>query len=178
MKNIKVMSRNEAVAYSYRKDVPKYIIISISCLDDTAPIFYTYPKGEHRCEGVLKLWFNDIERDYGDSIAPRQGDFAGLKAFIDTFKDNPEVEDIIVHCAAGISRSSATAAAICKYLNLDELKIIWNNPHFVPNSLVYKLTLNELGIEWDEAQFAYYLAINKLERDKLEIPEDIENLFK
>ena len=48
----------------------------------------------------------------------------------------------------------------------------------MPNSLVYKLALNELGLEWNEGQFAYYLAMNKLERDKLEIPEDIENLFK
>ena len=48
----------------------------------------------------------------------------------------------------------------------------------MPNTLVYKLALKELGLKWSEEQFAYYLAMNKLERDKLEIPEDIENLFK
>lgn len=176
--NIRVMSRNEAVAHSYKQEIPKCIIVSINCLGDSAPIFYkhTDPTKE-RIIAVLKLNFNDIDRPY-NNLEPKQENLVGLKTFIDTFKDNPEIEDIIVHCAAGISRSSAVAAAICQYLGLDELNIIWSNPNFVPNSLVYKLALNELGLEWDEGQFAYYLAMNKLERDKLEIPEDIENLFK
>lgn len=170
---ITVMSRQEAIAHSYKKDVNKYIIVSICCPDDTGPIFYTPSKRK----GILRLWFNDIDRPY-ENKEPKQEDFVGLKAFIDKFKNDSEIEEIIVHCAAGISRSSAVAAAICQYLDLDELNIIWNNPNFVPNSLVYKLALKELGLEWNEAQFAYYLAMNKLERDKLEIPEDIENLFK
>ena len=176
--NIRVMSRNEAVAHSYKQEIPKCIIVSINCLGDSAPIFYkpTTPDKE-RVMAVLKLNFNDIDRPY-NNLEPKQEHFTGLKAFIDTFKDNPEIEEIIVHCAAGISCSSAVAAAICQYLNLDELNIIWNNYRYIPNSLVYKLALNELGLEWDEGQFAYYLAMNKLERDKLEIPEDIEILDK
>lgn len=175
---ITVMSRQEAIAHSYKKDVNKYIIVSICCPDDTGPIFYTsFKPGDVRYKGILRLWFNDIDRPY-ENKEPKQEDFVGLKAFIDKFKNDSEIEEIIVHCAAGISRSSAVAAAICQYLDLDELNIIWNNPNFVPNSLVYKLALKELGLEWNEAQFAYYLAMNKLERDKLEIPEDIENLFK
>ena len=175
---ITVMSRQEAIAHSYKKDVNKYIIVSICCPDDTGPIFYTPSKlKDIKRKGILRLWFNDIDRPY-ENKEPKQEDFVGLKAFIDKFKNNSEIEEIIVHCAAGISRSSAVAAAICQYLDLDELNIIWNNPNFVPNSLVYKLALKELSLEWNEAQFAYYLAMNKLERDKLEIPEDIENLFK
>jgi hypothetical protein len=176
--NIKVMSRQEALAYSYKQDVDNYIIVSISCPDETGPIFYTPSKlKDIKRKGILRLWFNDIDRPY-ENKEPKEEQFIGLKAFIDTFKDNPEVKDIIVHCAAGISRSSAVAAAICQYLGLNELDIIWSNYIYVPNTLVYKLALKELGLKWCEEQFAYYLAMNKLERDKLEIPEDIENLFK
>ena len=176
--NIKVMSRQEALAYSYKQDVDNYIIVSISCPDETGPIFYTPSKlKDIKRKGILRLWFNDIDRPY-ENKEPKEEQFIGLKAFIDTFKDNPEIKDIIVHCAAGISRSSAVAAAICQYLSLNELDIIWSNYRYVPNTLVYKLALKELGLKWCEEQFAYYLAMNKLERDKLEIPEDIENLFK
>lgn len=176
--NIKVMSRQEALAYSYKQDVDNYIIVSISCPDETGPIFYTPSKlKDIKRKGILRLWFNDIDRPY-ENKEPKEEQFIGLKAFIDTFKDNPEIKDIIVHCAAGISRSSAVAAAICQYLGLNELDIIWSNYRYVPNTLVYKLALKELGLKWREEQFAYYLAMNKLERDKLEIPEDIENLFK
>lgn len=176
--NIKVMSRQEALVYSYKQDVDNYIIVSISCPGETGPVFYTPSNPEDvRCKAVLKLHFNDIDRPYEDK-EPKEEQLIGLKAFIDTFKDNPEIKDIIVHCAAGISRSSAVAAAICQYLGLNELDIIWSNYIYKPNTLVYKLALKELGLKWREEQFAYYLAMNKLERDKLEIPEDVESLFK
>lgn len=174
---ITVMSRQEAIAHSYRQEIPKCIIVSINCLNDLSPVFYepTNPLNK-RVMAVLRLNFNDIDRPYQD-LEPKQEHFIGLKAFIDTFKDNPEIEEIIVHCAAGISRSSATAAAICKYLNLDEHKIIWSNPSFVPNELVYRLALNELGLKVCEAELAFYKATNKQERDKREIPIDVQNIF-
>lgn len=179
MKNIKVMSRLEAIDYSYKNTKDDYILISISSLDEEAPKFPNCYKWESSCRGLIRLSFNDLERDYSEELlAPKQGDFSGLKTFIDTFKDSNTIKDIVVHCAAGISRSSAVAAAICQYLGLNELDIIWSNYIYMPNTLVYKLALKELGLKWREEQFAYYLAMNKLERDKLEIPEDVESLFK
>ena len=87
--NIRVMSRNEAVAHSYKQEIPKCIIVSINCLGDSAPIFYkpTTPDKE-RVMAVLKLNFNDIDRPY-NNLEPKQEHFTGLKTFIDTFKDNP-----------------------------------------------------------------------------------------
>ena len=175
--NIKVMSRNEAIAHSFKQEIPKCAIVSINALLENHPSFYMHNNIEdRRIMGVLKLNFNDIDKPF-ENMEPKQEDLLGLKAFIDTIKDNPEIEEIIVHCAAGISRSSAVAAAICQYLGLDEFKIIWSSYNYVPNTLVYKLAINELGLKWDEAQFAYYLAMNKLERDKMEIPSDINDMF-
>lgn len=168
---IKVMSRIKAIEHSIKSDIKKCIIVSINSLDSDSTYFYYNEK----IIDILPLYFNDIERDYGESIAPRQEDFIGLKEFIDTHKDN--VDEIIVHCAAGISRSSAVAAAICQYLDLDEFNTIWNCHNYIPNSLVYKLALRELGLEWNEGQFAYYLAMNKLEREKQDLPVDILQLF-
>lgn len=168
---VKVMSRLKAIEHSIKSEIKKCIIISINSLDNDQTYFYYNDK----IIDILPLYFNDIERGYGKSLAPRQEDFTGLKEFIDKYKN--EVEEIIVHCAAGISRSSAVAAAICQYLNLDEENTIWANHHYIPNRLVYRLAIKELELVWCESQFDYYLAINKIEREKQELPVDILNLF-
>ena len=176
--NIKVMSRKEAIMHSYKQEIPKCIIVSINCLDDFGPTFYECTNPEYKkIMGVLRLNFNDIDKPY-QNLEPKQGDFIGLKIFIDTFKDNPEIEEIIIHCAAGISRSSATAAAICRYLNLDEMNIIWKNTDYVPNGLVYKLALRELGINVTNQEVELLKAINQEERDREEVPIELEKMFK
>lgn len=167
---ITVMSRLQAIEHSIKSNIEKCIIISINSLNDEATYFYD----NSNIRAIFFLYFNDIERDYEKSIAPRQKDFNGLKDFIDSFKDNDDIKEIIIHCAAGISRSSAVAAAICQYLKIDEYKTIWSKPCYIPNILVYRLAINELGLKMCEAQFAFYLAKNKEERDKEELPIDLE----
>lgn len=164
---ITVMSKLEAIGHSTKSNINKCIIVSINSLNSNKTWFHDNEK----ILDVLPLFFNDIERNYGNALAPIEKDFIGLKAFIDTYKD--KVDEIIVHCAAGISRSSAVAAAICKYLNLDELKIIWKKHYYIPNALVYKLAKKELNLEWNEKEFIHFSAINKAERDKIDIPINI-----
>lgn len=174
MKNIKVMSRLEAIDYSYKNTKDDYILISISSLDEEAPKFPNCYKWESSCRGLIRLSFNDLERDYSEELlAPKQGDFSGLKTFIDTFKDNNAIKDIVVHCAAGISRSSAVAAAIAQYLDLDEFNLIWNNDLYIPNELVYRLALNEFDLKLCEAQLGFYKGIKKQLLEEKELPLDI-----
>lgn len=168
---VTVMNRLKAIEHSIKSDIKRCVIISINSLNNDSTYFYF----NNKVVDILPLYFNDIEKDYGDSIAPKQEDFIGLKDFIDKYKD--DVEEIIVHCAAGISRSSAVAAAICQYLDLDEENIIWANHQYIPNKLVYKLAIKELDLELSEAQFDYYLAVNKIERDKQDLPIDLLKLF-
>lgn len=174
MKNIKVMSRLEAIDYSYKNTKDDYILISISSLDEEAPKFPNCYKWESSCRGLIRLSFNDLERDYNEELlAPKQGDFSGLKTFIDTFKDNNTIKDIVVHCAAGISRSSAVAAAIAQYLDLDEFNLIWNNDSHIPNELVYRLALNEFDLKLSETQLGFYKDIKKQLLEEKELPLDI-----
>lgn len=170
---ITVMSRLQAIEHSIKSDIEKCIIISIDSLGSNGTYFYD----NNKIKGIFFLYLNDIERDYENAIAPKQEDFNGLKKFIDRYKDNNEIKEIIIHCAAGISRSSAVAAAICQYLKIDEYKTIWSKPCYIPNTLVYRLTINELELKMCEAQFAFYLATNKNEREKQELPIDILNIF-
>lgn len=40
--NIRVMNKNEAIAHSYKQNIPKCIIISINSLGDSSPVFYKH----------------------------------------------------------------------------------------------------------------------------------------
>lgn len=51
-----------------------------------------------------------------------------------------DYKEIIVHCKAGISRSSAVMIGIAKILNMSQLEdFIINSGHFIPNELVLKV---------------------------------------
>jgi len=61
-----------------------------------------------------------------------------------------KIELLICHCEGGISRSSATAAAILRILTGSDNKI-FNDPRYIPNMFVYRKILNawqERGGEW------------------------------
>jgi len=61
---------------------------------------------------------------------------AQILDFVAAFKDT--VELIVVHCEAGISRSSATAGALSLILNCEDQYFF---DHYLPNALVYRKIL-------------------------------------
>ena len=54
-----------------------------------------------------------------------------------------KVDQIVVHCDGGVSRSAGVAAAILKYFTGDDSEI-FDNPNYYPNMLVYRMVLNAL----------------------------------
>ena len=60
---------------------------------------------------------------------------------VEKYKDS--VEEIIVHCDAGFSRSPAVAAALSLWLNGDDSEFFDRN-HYCPNTWVYRKLLNEM----------------------------------
>jgi predicted protein tyrosine phosphatase len=57
---------------------------------------------------------------------------------------NPEVKIVLVNCQAGISRSSAVAAAICMAKNGSD-DHIFKSPLYDPNKQVYTILVRALG---------------------------------
>ena len=161
---VEIRSLQEILTFKRLKIDENVAIVSIRCPDEDKLDF-----SEHsNIIDVLTLKFNDIDRDYPDYPAPKQEDFKGLKEFINLNKSR--VDRIIVHCHAGISRSSACASAICKYLNIKD-SFIWDSAKYHPNPLVFKLSLNELGVTLteDELKFLYSRLYEALELDSLPI---------
>ncbi len=60
-------------------------------------------------------------------------------------------------CDAGESRSPAVAAAVMRYLGLDDMAV-WRNPHYHPNMLVFAILADALGLVFsdEEIDFLFY----------------------
>jgi hypothetical protein len=56
-----------------------------------------------------------------------------------------EVTDLYVCCSKGGSRSPAVAAAVLRMSGRSD-KIVWENPFYVPNRLVYQVICKEFGL--------------------------------
>ena len=143
---IKILPEMLAVKYSKNSSIPKTLIISIRCPGENRPDFdKTIQEGNVNSNiyDIFEMKFNDLDKDLDCMKAPILEDFKGLKKFLD---DNiTAVEQILVHCGAGYSRSPGCALAIAEYLNIEN--DIRDNKNFNPNLLVYKLAKQELGID-------------------------------
>ena len=133
------MSREKARLYSYEKDIDRCIIVSINGTDEELNRFAE----NSAIKAVCPLVFNDVEGDEQNCMTRADAD--KIIAFVNDHVD--DVDEIIVHCGAGKSRSAGTCAALMMILNGDD-SAIFDNPYFTPNMHCYRLVM--------EAYFGYY----------------------
>lgn len=127
-----VLDRTKAKKFSYRTHGYKYVIISINDVDEMPNRF------NHTDElvGVLYLCFDDILNEGPFSI--KDSDADKIVKFMDIHRG---VEECVVHCHAGVSRSAGVAAALSLIFNGSDREI-FENPRFSPNMLCYNSVLN------------------------------------
>lgn len=100
--------------------------------------------------------FADIS-DYESPLSFREDHARKIHQYVDNLPSDTDV--LFVCCDSGESRSSAIAAAMLRYLDRDEMKI-WQNPHYHPNPLVYKLLCEELGFHVQDGEIKEKTEIN------------------
>jgi len=132
------------IAICSRKEVPlkiaqdkSYAVIAFFDYPDDK---VEYPKGS--VYKVLELHTADVTapRD------PRSMDEAAAVRIIEFVNEVIEKVDIlIVCCSAGISRSSAVAAAVIRGNGMDD-GVIWDDYRYSPNPLCYERVLAVYGI--------------------------------
>jgi len=119
-------------------DVP-HIFISINCPgEDPANI-----KVNEHTLGRLNLFFWDLDTHSAGQTqesCPLAQPSDGERV-VDLVLAHPDAQRIVIHCAAGKSRSAAVAAALHLVLNGSD-KPIFGNPRYRPNMLVYRHVLN------------------------------------
>lgn len=133
MGNVIVMSCSEAKRYSYIPNIPTCVIISI----DTDGVHNVFNRNNN-IKDVMFCTFDDIE--YGNmAITEKQAHEISefVKRWINV------VDNVIVHCDAGISRSAGIGAAIMKWSTGDDTAI-FNNRRFTPNMRCYRFIINSL----------------------------------
>ena len=141
------MSRAAAIRYCQNKQEKQSVIISIS---DPNMIYTSQPfcSQENRVTAILPLTFCDADRPgkdvYGKETAVSglmgETDAQRIAIFVRTHRD----KRIIVHCDAGISRSSGVAAAIAKHYDGDDSEYFYSG-QFCPNMWCYRKTLTALA---------------------------------
>ena len=71
---------------------------------------------------------------------------AHARAIIRFLRNLPdEVTDLYIFCSKGGSRSPAVAAAVLRMSGRSD-RPVWENPFYVPNSLVYQTICHEFGL--------------------------------
>jgi predicted protein tyrosine phosphatase len=95
---------------------------------------------------IAQFKFNDAETDYDPAFGHMQLiSEKQAEDIVDFFKIASDTQLLVVHCFAGVCRSSAVAAAYCKYLGDDATHdIIFEAKRYVPNMYVYKMLLTQL----------------------------------
>jgi hypothetical protein len=134
-----VLSRENAKRYSFETNINKCIIISINGTDEELNKFNDNPN----ILAICPLVFNDVEGDEANCMTRADAD--KIIGFVNEYVD--KVDEIVVHCGAGKSRSAGTCAALMMILNGND-SAIFDNPRFCPNMHCYRLVM--------EAYFGYY----------------------
>jgi len=140
------------VVLKIQKDVPDSQVVVISITDPKSdPVNVPVLEAD-----ILRLNFHDLDRTYPIScpaivlfdtaMAQRIKDFVMMKVWTHMGRHLDDSRLIVVvHCEAGISRSSGVAAALSKHFNGDDTVFFSNASKYLPNRLAYRLLLNCLN---------------------------------
>lgn len=136
----KIFSRKKCEEYCTKKHNKTSLIISIksNCDDNMPQVFIS---DQNKVLAILSLSFDDVEKE--DAIDDREicmsfEDGDKVANFIAQWYD--KVEDIIVHCDGGVSRSAGVAAAIMRVKEGDDWPIFDSSVKH-PNMTCYLRTL-------------------------------------
>jgi len=153
IKKISVLSRNEIeyiIDHSDKFD-HSWALISIHCEHELISSFKIMDRlKELGCEEFLSIDFADIEQQIAEFVLFNDGHAEKIINFINK---HSHVDHLVIHCAAGISRSGAVGVFACRYLNLDEKDFRKTNKNILPNMHVLSTLTRVAGLNKNYVEF-------------------------
>lgn len=146
MYDIRVMSKEECFNFTHSKIKDKCIIISIN--DQNRTILLN--KENKNIVDILRLHFDDIPYPIENYTLMNKEHSEKIKNFIDKYKGS--INNIVVHCNAGISRSGAVGCILARYLNGSD-DDMFRSGKYIPNKHIYKLMAKEFNLDYSEELF-------------------------
>lgn len=140
MKYFEILSRTQAKRRSYKVS-DSTVIISIN---DSTDGFNSFSKNPN-IKAVCSLFFDDIISKNENGILMSEEDAEKIKNFINKWWDR--ADRLIVHCYAGISRSSGCMSAILQSKGIDD-SWVWSGK-YSPNIYVAKMIKRAFGFTID-----------------------------
>jgi len=131
------------------ESVEEFINIGFICINDFSGKYYHDPLFLADHHNVLSLFFDDVENDLDISPTNHKETKAftkdDAKKIINFLDDNKNINTLLIHCAAGISRSGAVGSFALSYLNGDKEHFKQTNSFIMPNARVLRLLNNEIS---------------------------------
>ena len=124
------------------REIEKYIVT-----EKHAVISITGPKWEHpklpkldSRVGLLRLKFHDVDREAKKCTLFSQEQAKTIWNFFQRYQS--QIEVVVCQCEAGISRSSAVAAALARAIGQNDSEFF---KYYIPNRLVYRVLLEAIN---------------------------------
>lgn len=104
------------------------------------------------CKAILKLIFSDIKPSYNhkDEILFNKNHAKQIISFVNNLK---EIDTLVIHCHAGVSRSGAVGVFLAKYLNVDYERFKKENKNIFPNEYILDLLMEESNSKFEIEPF-------------------------
>lgn len=141
-RNVQFLVLSRRLAATRTLDVP-YVAISVTDSHNSYPDAEIAPSPFRR--GVLRLRFDDTPPGYTDTDCQpfSQAMAAQIVRFVDANVQSG-VRGVVVHCAKGISRSSAVAVCLSEWLNGETAEFF--DDYFSPNARVRGIMARTIAI--------------------------------
>jgi len=128
-------------------NVDEFICHAFICVNDFKGGYYHEPLFISSHHNVLNLFFDDIEHELDIS-----SNFSKTKCFskddaikvIKFLNDKKDTKNLLIYCAAGISRSGAIGQFALSFLNGDKEHFKKENSNILPNTRVLKMLNKEI----------------------------------